>query len=266
MAKQFTVVAGALCLLLLPVFQGAALAEDGKDIFQKRCAGCHTIGGGDGAGPDLKGVGARRPAEWLVRVITEPDKLVAEKDPTQLELVKKFGMAMPNLGVSKGDAEKIVAFLQGGAAPGGKEAAPPAPAPPAPTAAPVVPTRETLASGRALFTGKTRFAKGGAPCVSCHTLRYPGIYGGSLAGDLTNIYGGMGEAGVRGVLSALSFPVMRRIYADRPLTEPESTALVALFQDASARNRAACNPYPLTGLGCFVLFVVAAIVLKRRIR
>lgn len=265
MANPFTVLGCTMSLLILPLMTAHALADDGKELFQKQCSSCHTIGGGDGVGPDLKGVGTRRSADWLVKIITEPDKLTADKDPTQAELVKKFGMEMPKLGVSPDDAKKLVAFLQGGTA----AAAPAAPAiaTPAPSAPPaaVPPTPQAIAAGRALFTGKTAFTNGGAPCVSCHNVRYPGVYGGALAADLTAVYAGMGETGMRGVLKSLGFPVMRKIYADRPLTEPETTALLAFFQDASARSQQETNPYPLAGVGCFVLFIIAALLYKRRI-
>jgi len=271
MSYPFVTLRRYLSLVLLLAAAGTAQAESGKELFEGKCTSCHSIGGGDGAGPDLKDVGARHPADWLVRVITEPDRLTAQKDPAQLELVKKFGMEMPNLGIGRDDAQKIVSFLQGGAAvPGAKEgsAAPPAGASPpiAAKAEEPVPTRELLSSGRALFTGKEPFAKGGAPCVSCHNLRYPGINGGALGADLTGLYGKMGASGVRGVLKSLSFPVMKAIYADRPLTEAETAALVALFQDAAARKQSQCDPYPLAGLGFFGLFIAAAILFKRRIR
>jgi mono/diheme cytochrome c family protein len=213
----------SLALLLL-LASATAHADSGKELFEKQCSGCHAIGGGDGAGPDLKGVGTRRSADWLLRVITEPDKLGAEKDATQTGLVKKFGSEMPNLGVGRDDAKKIISFLQGGdqAAPvAGGAAAGAATATPATSANPsvqaeqqpkqeLVVTPELLASGTALFTGKVAFAKGGPPCVSCHSLRYPGIYGGALAADLTGMYGKMGENGVHGVLKGLSFPIMKK--------------------------------------------------------
>ncbi|GFO66694.1 hypothetical protein GMLC_02730 [Geomonas limicola] len=273
MAKIVWIVGGGLCLLLASAV-ATAWAEEGKELFQGKCSSCHSIGAGPGVGPDLKGVTARRSAEWLVRIITEPNKLTAEKDPTQTALVKQFGMEMPNLGVNREDAQRIVAFLGGVAAPAaagapegaagaGSGAETPTAAPPP---APVVPTPALLTKGRALFTGAARFAKGGAPCVSCHRLRYPGIEGGTLAADLTDIYTNMGDAGVRGVLQSLSFPVMKRVYADRPLAEGEAEPLIALFKDASARHAQASNSYPFIGLGFFVLFIVAAIVIRRRIR
>jgi len=255
-----------LILLVLLASAGTARADAGKELFDKQCASCHTIGGGDGAGPDLKGVGAKHPADWLVRMVTAPDKLTAEKDPAQLELVKKFGMEMPNLGVSGDDARKIVAFLGAGGAPAGSGA--PAPGageakPAEATKAELVVTKEMLAAGRDLFTGKVPFAKGGAPCVSCHRLSYPGIDGGALAADLSGVFDKMGESGVRGVLKSLSFPVMKKIYAERPLSEDETTALTALFKDAAARKQLPSDPYPLAGLGFFALCLVAAILFKR---
>jgi mono/diheme cytochrome c family protein len=275
MSHPFTTRRWQLALLLLLTASAQALADSGKELFEKQCTGCHSIGGGDGAGPDLKGVGSRRPAEWLVRVIVEPDKLAAEKEPTQTGLVKKYGSEMPNLGISRDDAQKIAAFLQGGAGPAAASEGAAAPASEEPKKETVV-TKELLASGVALFSGKTLFAKGGPPCVSCHALRYPGIYGGALATDLTGMFGKMGETGVRGVLKGLSFPIMKKAYADRPLSEEEMTALTALFRDASRslgeggkdasqRQEMPSDPYPAAGLGFFALFIVLAIIFKRRI-
>lgn len=246
---------------------GAAQADTGKELFEQRCASCHTIGGGDGGGPDLKGVAAKRAPEWLVRVIAEPEKLTAEKDPTQLALIEKYGFEMPNVGVSREDAAKIVAFLGGGDAPA-KEAAPTAAAadvkPAQPAELPV--TKELLAKGKDLFTGKERFANGGAPCISCHALNYPGVHGGTLASNLTGLYGRLGENGVRGVLKSLGFPVMKKIYAERPLTDDEISAVTALMKDAEDKKQKGDDPYPLAGLGFFALCLVATLIFKRRIK
>jgi mono/diheme cytochrome c family protein len=271
MAHPIATLRRCLPLVALLALAGSAQADSGKELFEAKCSSCHTIGGGDGVGPDLKGVGARRSAEWLLQVITAPELLSAKKDPTQLELTRKFAMEMPNLGIGHDDALKIVSFLQGGATPPAGGAAPasaPTAAAPAQEVKPVgtIPTPALLSTGRALFTGKESFANGGAPCASCHSLRYPRINGGTLAADLTGLYTKMGEGGVRGVLKSLSFPVMRNIYAQRPLNDLEATALVALFQDAAARKQAQCDPYPLAGLGFFGFFIVVAILFKRRIR
>ena len=78
-------------------------------MFMSRCSACHTIGGGDGKlGPDLAGVVERRPRAWLHRWIKEPDRMMAEKDPTVMAMVAKYrGLPMPNLKLSNADVAAL---------------------------------------------------------------------------------------------------------------------------------------------------------------
>jgi mono/diheme cytochrome c family protein len=253
-----------LLLILSLVLPALAAADAGKELFDKQCAGCHTIGGGDTGGPDLKGVTARRTHEWLETLIMEPDTLTARKDPAQLELVKKYGYEMPKLGIGHDDALKIITYL--GAADGATAGAAKA-AVPATEQLELVVTPELIAHGKALYTGRKRLANGGAPCVACHPLTYPGIEGGNLSvANLGASYRKMGETGMRGALKALKFPTMKRIYQDRPLTDEEATALLALYKDAAVRKEGGSHPYPLAGVGLFVLFLLGLTLYKRRIR
>src|ERR1039457_1270235 len=217
-------------------------ADQGKDLFEKECAGCHSIGGGDGGGPDLKGVVAKRPVAWLERVIVEPDKLMAEKDPLQGELAKKFGFAMPNLAISRDDAKKLIAYLNGGAPVdfGASAATDNTAVPPgqAPVEVEIIVTPELVASGKALFFGSKPLSKGGASCASCHAFSYPGMQSGNLAADLNGTYAKKGGQGLRGMLKNLKFPIMKKIYADKPLTDDEIGALMAFFNDAAAKKGA----------------------------
>lgn len=252
-----------MTLLLLLTSSFPAWADSGKELFDKECADCHSIGGGDVGGPDLQGVVAKRQADWLLRVIVEPDKLTAAKDPLQAELVKSAGYEMPNLGISPDDAKKIIAYL----ADAGSSTASTAPAPSAEKAEIVV-TPELIAQGRALFTGSQALAKGGAPCIACHPFTYPGIAGGNLSSaDLRSSYEKMGEKGMQGALKALKFPTMKKIYADRPLTDDEITAFIALFKDSVAqKGEGRSVSLPLAGGGLFVLLMLGLALYKRRIR
>lgn len=250
-------------LLVMLASSLSVQADQGKDLFDKQCAGCHTIGGGDGGGPDLKGVVAKRSHEWLESVIIEPDKLTANKDPIQAELVKKYGYEMPNLGIGHEDALKIITYLSGTGGAGTIAAVPPA----GEQMAAVV-TPELIAKGKALFTGSTRLAKGGAPCLSCHPSTYPGIAGGNLSiANLSKSYQKMGDVGMKGALASLKFPTMKKIYADRPLTDDEITALMALFKDAPVQKGESCPvPFPVMGGALFVLLLLGLTLYKRRIR
>jgi mono/diheme cytochrome c family protein len=259
---------GSFALLLIPVifFTAPAWADSGKELFEKECSGCHTIGGGDSGGPDLKGITGKRPADWLERVIVEPDKLTADKDPIQLGLVKQYGGAMPNLGMSRKDAKKIIAFLQEVSQASSSSGASP-PAEPSPKPVETVATPELVAQGRGLFTGGKPFANGGAPCVGCHGFAVAGVSGGNLAVDLSARVEAAGEQGFRGMVKSLNFPIMRRMYADAPLTDAEITALVAFSKDAVARKTVPGRPYyPVTGVVIFVCLIAGLMLYKRRIR
>jgi len=254
-------------LLLLVIFLSTpARADTGKELFEKECAGCHTVGGGDSGGPDLKGITGKRPADWLERVIVEPDKLAADRDPIQLELVKRYGGEMPNLGMSRKDAKKIIAFLQG-VSPSTSSSGTAPPAEPSPKPAETVATPELVARGRALFTGGIPFANGGAPCAGCHGFGVAGVPGGNLAVDLGARAEAAGEQGFRGLLKSLNFPIMRQMYADKPLTDEEITALVAFSKDAVARKTVPAGTYfPVAGVVVFACLIVGLTLYKRRIR
>jgi len=253
-------------LILVIFFSAPARADSGKELFEKECAGCHTIGGGDAGGPDLKGITGKRPADWLERVIVEPDKLTADRDPIQLGLVEQYGGEMPNLGISRKDAKKIIVFLQD-VFPFTSSSGAASPAEPSPKPAETVATPELVARGRALFTGGIPFANGGAPCVGCHGFGVAGVPGGNLAVDLGARAEAAGEQGFRGMLKRLNFPIMRKVYADKPLTEEEITALAAFSKDAVARKTVPAGTYyPAAGVVIFACLIAGMTLYKRRIR
>src|SRR5262245_48261342 len=92
----------------------------GEYTFRNHCAACHSIGGGDAIGPDLKGVTATRDHEWLKRFIATPDRVFADDDPIARSLFAKYGrVRMPNLALTDGDAMVLIDYLErasGGAA------------------------------------------------------------------------------------------------------------------------------------------------------
>jgi protein SCO1/2 len=90
--------------------------HEGELLFRTRCAVCHRIGEGDGRdriGPNLKGVTSRREADWTLRWILEPDKVLEEGDPIVEGLLVAYnGVRMPNLGLSEEEARQILDFLE----------------------------------------------------------------------------------------------------------------------------------------------------------
>ncbi|HYV67770.1 MAG TPA: SCO family protein [Myxococcales bacterium] len=87
-------------------------AGKGEYLFNTRCAACHTIGKGDGLGPDLLQVTAVRERAWLSRYIAKPDEMLAEGDPLAVELFGRYATGhMPNLGLKTEEVEAIVSYL-----------------------------------------------------------------------------------------------------------------------------------------------------------
>ena len=221
-----------LFLLLWTSAPSAALADHGKALYEEHCAACHTIGGGDSVGPDLKGVTDRRKAGWLGRVIAEPDRLTAESDPEQLALVKKWGMEMPNLGLSLENAWEIIEYLKGGppaakAAPG--KALPAAAAKAAPEARPA----GSAAAGRELFFGTRPLSAGGPACSACHSVSAGNMAaGGSFSVSLAKAFEKLGANGIKAVLTSLPFPVKAAAFKGRAVTEGEIYDLAAFLEEA----------------------------------
>lgn len=86
----------------------AAVDHPGKDIFDRVCFACHSIGEGDRVGPDLEGVTERRDSTWLVAWVRDPIGM-GRSDSLGQALVAEWGvpMADPNL-----DDEEIVQVLE----------------------------------------------------------------------------------------------------------------------------------------------------------
>ncbi len=216
-------------------------AAEGQALFQQDCAGCHTIGGGKLVGPDLKGVTKRRANEWLTNWISAPDKMLAAKDPTAVQLLQENNnLPMPNLGLAPTQVASLIAYLQeqdGTAAttattspqPQGTSA-PPATQPPVkPVAAgnPIV--------GQALFTGAQRFQNGGPPCMGCHSIGGLGALGGGMLGpDLTAAYAKYGgTVGLTSFLNSVPTATMNAVWTRQPLAPQEQANLVAFLQRSS---------------------------------
>ena len=242
-----------LFLLLWTSAPSAAYADHGKALYEEHCAACHTIGGGDSVGPDLKGVTDRRKAGWLGRVIAEPDRLTAESDPEQLALVKKWGMEMPNLGLSLENAWEIIEYMKGGS-PAVKAAAgkplPAAAAAPA-KAAPEAEPAGSAAAGRELFFGARPLAAGGPACAACHSVS-PGnmAAGGSFSVSLAKAFEKLGAKGIKAVLTSLPFPVKAAAFKGRAVTEGELSDLAAFLEEAGkAAPEAGVSPAKLALAG-----------------
>lgn len=218
---------------ILVCAQVAFAQESGKDMFQQRCAACHSIGGGRLAGPDLAGVNERRSEAWLLKFIKTPQTVINAGDSTAKALFDDFKMVMPDQALSDEQIKGILAFIKEKG--GGKPAGAPAAATSKATPQMSEPTPEEITRGRDLFQGKIRFTGGGPSCISCHNTT-TGIGGGSLAADLSTVFSKMGPSGIEGILKSAPFPVMQTAFADKPLQDDEVHSLIQFLYHADKEN------------------------------
>jgi protein SCO1/2 len=86
----------------------------GEYLFNTRCQACHSLAtaGGEGIGPGLLGVVAKRDRAWLTRWLKQPDQMLAEQDPLALALFRQYRqLPMPNLGLSDGDVAALIEYM-----------------------------------------------------------------------------------------------------------------------------------------------------------
>ncbi len=89
------------------------LFDKGSYLFRTRCGACHTVGEGDGVGPDLLGVTTRRERAWLTRWLAAPDQMLAEQDPIATELLARYkNVPMPNLRLGEGDVAALIEYME----------------------------------------------------------------------------------------------------------------------------------------------------------
>lgn len=174
---EFAVVAIAVCLTMPG---SAADGVEAKNIFRKRCTGCHTFGKGIKVGPDLKGVTDRRAREWLLHFIRGSSIVIQSGDPTATKLFRDFKQErMPDW--SDLSTDQVNSILDYFAANGPLQKEPD-------ERDAITATAAEIAMGRQLFHGVTPLKYGGAACHTCHSIRDSESQDGSLGPDLTGAY------------------------------------------------------------------------------
>lgn len=204
------------CVLILAatLFSTSSVeAFQPAEYFQQKCMSCHTVGGGDDVGPDLKGVSKRRDQAWLIRFVKESQSMIEEGDPLANELFNKFKKKkMPDQELEDDEVIAILKYIESGK-----------------VADAVKKIRSALdanpfdlETGSALFDGSKPLANGGPACISCHSAGDAGpLGGGTLGPDLTNVYTSYSDKGLSKVITSINFPTMVKLYKKHKLSEDE---------------------------------------------
>lgn len=190
------------------------------ETFKQSCAACHSIGGGQLVGPDLKDITNNRDREQLANFIVDPS-----------------GSAMPQIaGIDKATALSLLDYIESESNPGKKQEPAPASDSQASEEKPFLPA--DVEAGQKIFAGVKPLANAGTACAACHSVKGEGALGGGTLGpDLTDAYARLGgQKGLNAWLSAIPSPTMKPIYEAHPLQPEESHALVAYLANVSGEG------------------------------
>ena len=234
------------CALLIVFAAGSANAQtiqEGQALFGGKCYSCHNIGSGDKTGPDLKGVTGRRTKEWLHEFVNGPASMNAKGDAAARQLFAKFGSTvMPDQGLTPQQIDSILmmiddlttknqVFVPAGAKLSRAIGA------------------NDVNGGWQFFMGRTKLQNGGTACISCHSIRGVGLFGGGTLGpDLTGVNLKYRDPELIAILQNPAFPTMATQFSTHALTDEEIVQLFALFQNAKVTN-----PMPATQAGVITL-------------
>ncbi len=87
-----------------------SMVQDGKAIYEMKCASCHKLSDQRVVGPGFKGITDKRTPEWVMNMITNVEVMLAE-DPEAQKLLEECLVRMPDQNVSVGDARDILEFM-----------------------------------------------------------------------------------------------------------------------------------------------------------
>ena len=91
---------------------------EGESIFKNNCATCHAVTDEVVIGPGLKGITARRPIDWIVKWVHNPQAVIASGDKYAVDLYNKYNKtqmtAYPNY--SEVQIKSVIAYIDAEAA------------------------------------------------------------------------------------------------------------------------------------------------------
>ncbi len=235
----------SLFVLLVCFHSGKAFAidEDMVDIdtsvqlYVQNCSGCHTVGGGELTGPDLKDVSTWSQND-LFPAVKRMEKEVGPLTDEEIQSLVDF-LKTPDAGerVKAEEAKVSMKFLSQ-----------------------MSPADSEL--GKELFFGEKSFENKGLACISCHGIS--DYQGGHLGPDLTGIYKKMGETALVSANEKASFKIMRAAYKDHAITKQEALHLTEFMKKVSEDPKTASefNPVVWIGSGLALLFFIVLLFIR----
>lgn len=186
-----------------------ALCGDAHALFNEKCAGCHTISGGNLVGPDLAASTHWSSAD-LRAAVKGMEKnvgpLTSEEIDSLVEYLRKSNVKVapgsePTKPKWQGELQTVSQSNQVG-------------------------EPASATKGGRLFSGAESLKNGGLSCIACHRVD---DRGGTLGADLTLISAKLPDEALVSAIERTPYKVMKTAYRDHPITHEEALDLKAYF-------------------------------------
>lgn len=88
------------------------LADRGQQLwFRTGCEGCHTLGRGRSAGPDLVGITQRRQIDWLEAFLADTDSML-DYDPLAQRMLEIYNwQRMPEIRLNQSEITALIHYM-----------------------------------------------------------------------------------------------------------------------------------------------------------
>jgi mono/diheme cytochrome c family protein len=102
---------GPITSLVLPDEIDQAMVDHGLEVYEAKCTACHRIDKRF-IGPSPKGIFERRSPEWVMNMILDPEKMVAEDPDAKALLIEYNGSPMANQNLTEEDARAVLEYFR----------------------------------------------------------------------------------------------------------------------------------------------------------
>ncbi len=113
--KRFKIVALTLIIGFLASVVGVKAQDtaEGEQIFKNNCSTCHAVTDEVVVGPGLKGISQRRPIDWIVKWVHNPQAVIASGDKYAVDLYNKYNKAQMTAypGYSEAQIKSVIAYV-----------------------------------------------------------------------------------------------------------------------------------------------------------
>ena len=113
MKNKTFVLASAMLLLFSSLATAKVSIDEGKTIFNARCASCHNVNK-QVVGPALANVDQRRGIDWIISFVHSPKSMIAKNDKDAVALSNQFNkVTMPDHSdLTPDNIKNIVAYIK----------------------------------------------------------------------------------------------------------------------------------------------------------